>query len=120
MGRMLQRLGIGFIAMVVAMSVFLSPANAVAMIDCEIQQAHLAVDLSGNGDHVSHVSTEQDDGRAGHVSEHCAAHACVVATEGVPIAATILLFIQRADLSIASGPLFAGSAPEGLRRPPRV
>jgi hypothetical protein len=117
---MINRLGIGFIAMIVAMSLLLSPANAVAMIDCEVQQSSLAVDLAGHGDHVNHASVEQDQGGAGHVSEHCAAHACVVATESVAIAAAIVLVVQSAELNIHSGPLVPISVPEGLRRPPRA
>ena len=119
MEHVIHRLVIGLTATIVAMSLFLSPANAVAMIDCEVLQTSLEADLIGHGDHVNHAAAKQDQGDAGHVSEHCAAHACVVATETGANTSVFVFVVQSAELNTPNGSLVPLSVPKGLRRPPR-
>ena len=120
MGNLIRRFGIACIAMVVAVSLFLSPANAVAMFDCDIQQSGETAHDHALSSHVDAESVEQKSDSSTHLADHCVAHACVVAVEALSVHPESLHLMKSAGLSMQSNALVAAAKPEGLRRPPRV
>ncbi|MDP3340474.1 hypothetical protein [Frigidibacter sp.] len=119
MGNLIRRFGIACIAIVVAVSLSLSPANAVAMLDCDVQLSH---DAAHDVDHAHFdaASVEQEADSATHPANHCVAHACVVAIEALSIHPHTMHLNHRAGFRMQSYALVAAAKPEGLRRPPRV
>lgn len=120
MGNLIRRLGIVCIAMIVAVTVLLSPANAVAMLDCDVQQPIESVYHHEHSKHVDAVSASQDSDGSTHLADHCAAHACVVAVAAPSVHPESLHLNQCAGFRMQNNALVAGVSPEGLRRPPRV
>ena len=116
---LIRRFGIACIAMVIAVSVFLSPANAIAMLECDLQQSlDISHDLE-HSHHVDSVSAEKEPIYSNHPADHCVAHACVVAVEALSIDPDSMHLHQSAGFRLRNNALVSAANPEGLRRPPR-
>ncbi len=120
MGTLIRRFGIACTAMIVAVSVFLSPANALAMLDCEVPQSLDTVHDLEHSHLVDASSAEQDADNQTHPADHCVAHACVVAVEALSIDPDSLHLNQSAGFRLQNNALVSGANPEGMLRPPRA
>lgn len=109
------------VAAFVATSVVMTPANAVAMIDCgtgdpaSAAHSHDSQDLAATHFHDVAEDAAQDQ----HLPEHCASHACILALHHIDAVdgPSFLLGPMEAVLQDAS--LIDLSDPDALRRPPR-
>jgi len=120
MENLIRRFGIACIALVVAVSIFLSPANAVAMFDCNDQQSVETAHDHGHAHNGEASSAELDTASPTHLTDHCVGHACVVAVEAPSARQVNLRLMLSAGFPVQSQALAAAEMPEGLRRPPRV
>ncbi|WP_424934443.1 hypothetical protein [Amaricoccus macauensis] len=115
---LIRRLLIVWAVTFVAVSVMLSPANAVEMIDCD---SHVSASVTVEGhDHNVDVLSGHDEMQHQHPESHCASHACVL---GVAVAPTDLMEIGPLPDMNRRGiepSLNTDALLEGLQRPPRA
>ncbi|MCA0871415.1 hypothetical protein LCL97_11305 [Seohaeicola saemankumensis] len=110
-------------AMFVAMSVMLSPAHAVAMIDCDVQRAlHAMGDLELHGVHAEDntASAGRESHDLSHSLNHCLSHVCVVAVVAISGEPSVPQLLRADVFGEYRVSLVSGADPNGPRRPPRV
>ncbi|MCB1341112.1 MAG: hypothetical protein KDK24_08615 [Pseudooceanicola sp.] len=119
------------VALFAAVSIFLAPANAAAMIHClgdrtEQQDAvasghhHEPAGIAAYAQAQDHASSHEHDrdGRS-QADEHCATHACLMGLSAIHEPERVSLALLSADVVVETTSLVDLAFPDGLRRPPR-